>query len=209
MLSTITRLAGFLALLGAVHGAPAPLDKAVGFEGFEIVPVQWNLPINLEDPTGKQVTVTGTIQEAIAKMDASFPGWHKSFEDHVRNVNNSAPNLASALVEPETWDCNVPGEDQSNYRINQGVEYLRSLSGKAVNNPGKCGRVSCSYHTGIYWCNEDTVDMELEWGKIADGAKSIIHFCQEEDDKGVYKSKGIGHWKDKYSVRVQEDWDNC
>lgn len=40
--------------------------------------------------------------------------------------------------------------------ISDGVIYLRGVKGKPKNGPGpgNCGRVSCSYNSAIYWCND-------------------------------------------------------
>ncbi|KAK4646121.1 hypothetical protein QC761_207555 [Podospora bellae-mahoneyi] len=217
MVPTITRLVGFLALFGAVHSAPASPDQAtvsIGLEGREIVPVQWNLPININDPNGKKVAVTGTIEEAVARMEAHFPGWNESFVAQLPAVQLPSRFGFRADDDPElgnvvSTDCNIPGEAQSEYRIGQGVSYLRGLSGRASNNPGKCGRVSCSYHTAIYWCNADTVDKEVEWNAIADGAYDVCRNCEKQDDKGVYHAKGTVTFKEKFSVTVKEDWENC
>jgi hypothetical protein len=45
--------------------------------------------------------------------------------------------------------------------ISNGIKYLRGLSGhpRAGPGPGNCARVSCSYQSGIWWCN----DVSLIW----------------------------------------------
>lgn len=37
-----------------------------------------------------------------------------------------------------------------------GIAYLKSVTGTPVNGPGPgtCNRVSCSYNSAIYWCND-------------------------------------------------------
>ncbi|EWZ00977.1 hypothetical protein FOYG_00683 [Fusarium oxysporum NRRL 32931] len=46
--------------------------------------------------------------------------------------------------------------------INQGISYLRRIKGKPRNGPGpgNCGRVSCSFNSAIWWCNDAAADTE-------------------------------------------------
>ncbi|KAE8307968.1 hypothetical protein BDV41DRAFT_568640 [Aspergillus transmontanensis] len=37
--------------------------------------------------------------------------------------------------------------------IKGGIDYLNGLGGTPVEDPNKCGRVSCSYNSAIYMCN--------------------------------------------------------
>src|SRR6187549_519178 len=41
-------------------------------------------------------------------------------------------------------------------RASEGIAYLRGVSGRPSNGPGpgNCGRVSCGYNAGIWWCND-------------------------------------------------------
>ncbi|KAK4202035.1 hypothetical protein QBC40DRAFT_322577 [Triangularia verruculosa] len=206
MLSTTTFLAGLLALSGMVFSAPAALDQtggAIGIEGYTIVPIEFELPVKPDDPNGEKVILHGTIQEVIAKMEASYPGWNQSFL--------STPVLAPSddnLEQPSSFNCNIGfGEPVSNYRLDQGIVYLTHLSGTAKNGPGpgNCGRVSCSYGSAIYWCNEDSVEKELQWLQIADGAHQVVVKCQVQDDKGVWKTKGQANYNTHWNVVDRRD----
>ncbi|KAK4174394.1 hypothetical protein QBC36DRAFT_357655 [Triangularia setosa] len=211
MLSTVTCITAFLALFGIVYSAPASTNHfagAMGLAGYNIVPIQWELPAKADDPNGKKVTVNGTIQEAIAQMDAGYPGWHRTFEAQLHtDTNNSAPILAAAAEEPESYDCDIDGDAASQYRIGQGITYLRGLSGTAKNGPGpgNCGRVSCAYNAAIYWCNENGFEKEVQWGQIADGGEFVYHNCSTQDWQGVGKAKGQVNYKDKWNVVVRSE----
>ncbi|BAE63938.1 unnamed protein product [Aspergillus oryzae RIB40] len=37
--------------------------------------------------------------------------------------------------------------------IKGGIDYLNGVGGTPVEDPNKCGRVSCSYNSAIYMCN--------------------------------------------------------
>lgn len=45
------------------------------------------------------------------------------------------------------------------FRIQEGISHLRGVNGKPRNGPGpgNCGRVSCSYNSAIWWCNDVSV----------------------------------------------------
>lgn len=44
----------------------------------------------------------------------------------------------------------------SQYDMGKALDYLEGVSGKPTNGPGpgNCGRVSCAYGTGVWWCND-------------------------------------------------------
>jgi hypothetical protein len=47
--------------------------------------------------------------------------------------------------------------ESANYiRIKEGVNYLRGVPGRPwlAAGPGKCARVSCSWNSAIWWCND-------------------------------------------------------
>ncbi|KAL8391924.1 hypothetical protein RB595_002217 [Gaeumannomyces hyphopodioides] len=66
--------------------------------------------------------------------------------------------------------------------IDEGVWYLRNVrNARPKNGPGpnNCGRVSCSWAAGIYWCNDHDEELEVyEFNTIADGAHWAAHMCQ-------------------------------
>ncbi|KAJ4202686.1 hypothetical protein NW759_015336 [Fusarium solani] len=66
------------------------------------------------------------------------------------------------------------------YYIDKGIEYLRKVKGKPVNDPGKCGRVSCSYNSGIFGCNTSSGRKTLNsFGSVADGAQAASNKCYD------------------------------
>ncbi|KAK0718440.1 hypothetical protein B0T26DRAFT_613220, partial [Lasiosphaeria miniovina] len=65
--------------------------------------------------------------------------------------------------------------------IRDGITYLRyRVSGHPGSGPGtnNRGRVSCSYRSVIWWCNESPATTQLDgWGPVADAAQTIIDDC--------------------------------
>jgi len=59
--------------------------------------------------------------------------------------------------------CFGPWATASLQRIKEGIDYLRGVPGKPVlgPGPGTCKRVSCSYNSAIYWCNDVSTECIL------------------------------------------------
>ncbi|KAK4651999.1 hypothetical protein QC762_607523 [Podospora pseudocomata] len=65
--------------IGAVLAQLAHGAVIVPIANYAVNEVEWNLPIDPNVPTGPREVVTGTVQEAIAKMEISHPGWTQNF----------------------------------------------------------------------------------------------------------------------------------
>lgn len=77
----------------------------------------------------------------------------------------SPDRRSSATLDVDDVDChewdkyrNISGEGAFAYTIaNEGIPYLKTVSGhkpKLEHGPDNCDRVSCSWGSAIYWCNE-------------------------------------------------------
>lgn len=80
MLSFNTLAASALALLGVctLHSIKNMLTWQSGRPRLH-PRFHLTLPINLNDPNSATVTITGTIENAVAKMDTDYPGWNATF----------------------------------------------------------------------------------------------------------------------------------
>ncbi|KAK0744669.1 hypothetical protein B0T21DRAFT_407751 [Apiosordaria backusii] len=198
MFSIVTLIPSLLVLSGLVHAAPPVLGQALDdVDDFTIVDLSWDLPINPNNPDGAKSTVTGTIEQAIAKMEAAYPGWNATF----RATLPADINATRTALDDVEIDCKIKTDMANILAIKWGIHYLRGVTGKAKNGPGpkNCGRVSCSWDSAIYWCNEDTISKELDWEQIADGAQTVLDNCA-----GVMKVKGqVSYKKDKWSTVVR------
>lgn len=77
------------------------------------------------------------------------------------DTNNETSHLHKRL------DVTCNNYDQAiSSRIKEGIRYLRGVNGKPSNGPGpgNCGRVSCSYNSAIWWCND--VSVFPSWTRI-------------------------------------------
>ena len=84
-----------------------------------------------------------------------------------------------------TKDFNPPADGNTGTavttEIGEGIKYLRRIGGQPLENNNVCARVSCSWKSAIYWCNEEK-DHGLRlksFGDIADGAEAILNNCQK------------------------------
>ncbi|KAK0672296.1 hypothetical protein QBC41DRAFT_299783 [Cercophora samala] len=172
--SIISIAASALALLGAAQGHALPDD---------IPDVTWNMRINPTDENSATVSITGTIERAMAKMEADYPGW-KALLDQVP----ASKGLSLEDSGPPTINCNVAGDNYAfaSY-VMDGISHLRSQAGYAQNDPGKCGRVSCSYGAGILWCNNAKELLNVPWPAIADTASKIVEVCAGKDKPSYVK----------------------
>ncbi|KAK0747638.1 hypothetical protein B0T21DRAFT_354791, partial [Apiosordaria backusii] len=86
--------------------------------------------------------------------------------------------------------------------IRKGADYLYHLPDKARIGPGPnhCDRVSCSWNSGIFLCNNNPSTKEMEWKQIADAAELLLDKC---GDDGVVK--GQVDFKDNWNVVVRND----
>ncbi|KAK4194376.1 hypothetical protein QBC40DRAFT_188319 [Triangularia verruculosa] len=202
MLSIKTFATSALALFGvcisqAVHAGSGP-------DGKNMVDLSFDLPINPADPNSAKVSITGTIEQAVAKMEADYPGWNATFMSQPADAL-SPP--VSRIWEPDHYNCNVEGDqDADQGAIWEGIEYLRKLNDTAKNGPGpdNCGRVSCSWNSAIVWCNNNNFEKELRWNDIADASAYVILKCALDETVSV---KGRGDYtKEGWYVVLRSDW---
>ncbi|CAP71289.1 unnamed protein product, partial [Podospora anserina S mat+] len=141
MLSFNTLAASALALLGVAHASTPDFT--------------WTLPINLNDPNSATVTITGTIENAVAKMDTDYPGWNATFMARDPHPSDGDRDDEEPL-QNGTFNCRPDHEGWANRgAIRDGIQYLRKVPGTAKTaGPDNCGRVSCSWNSTIIWCNK-------------------------------------------------------
>lgn len=102
---------------------------------------------------GQTHILNGTIQEVVAQAVEINPSYKLSSAK--RAVDTSAIE-ARSLTKRNIICGNWPLADKG--RILEGINYLNHLpaSDRPTNGPGpgNCGRVSCSYNSAIWWCND-------------------------------------------------------
>ncbi len=129
----------------ALGGDPAPTP------GYEIGPAQWDFEV----APGRIERLNGTIEEVILKARAINPDY-KLPEPPAGPEPDPRRHARDVQKRGQVKNCLWSWDLADTERIKQGANYLRGLSGTAVMGPGpgRCFRVSCSYKSGITWCND-------------------------------------------------------
>ncbi|POR37950.1 Uncharacterized protein TPAR_01853 [Tolypocladium paradoxum] len=166
--------------------------------GATMGPVFWDVQAFPDGPT---LTLNGTIQEMHRQLLEINPDYDADFNRTAvatRDLEKRTDFTGSQVVCSQ--DLYGPiGEDP----YHDGINYLRGHSGQPHLPPGPqaCGRVSCSYGTGIYICNFTLEDKYLiSWGSVADGAEYIWKECS--DDSRETKIGGRAYHPTNWNVFI-------
>lgn len=153
----LTKLSLLLTLFnGAVHAVPAQdsaTNSEIGIPGAFEVPVEWAVQAF---PDGPELTLKGTVQEVHAQLVGMNPNYDADFGLAELDARDDKLVARSDFRNTRT-DCGPQVYGKASVdRLNSGIKYLRKLKGQPRNGggPGACGRVSCSYNTAIWWCND-------------------------------------------------------
>ncbi|KAK4199942.1 hypothetical protein QBC40DRAFT_175094 [Triangularia verruculosa] len=214
-----TGLCGSLLLIltgRALLTIPLAVFAADPLSNYTMTEIQWDMPITPGDLSSDTVTVTGTVEDAIAQMEALYPGWNQTFQSQLPPLVGDPGQddgreedtvLYSVAEKPESVLCDIEGRNANRYYIDAGIRYLRGLEGttkpKNGPGPGNCGCVSCSWNAAIFWCNDSDSDKEVTWGGIADGAQVVNDKCKF-NPKNMYV-RGQVSYKGSWNVVVRRD----
>jgi hypothetical protein len=133
-------------------------------DGYELFTPSWEVQVI---PGGELITLNGTIEEVHAELLHLNSNWDEDFpeEPEAEDTNESTDLVERDFDSPldkrtdftnSKYNCFGPYGLAKSIAINQGITYLRKVKGnpRASAGPSRCGRVSCSYNSGIYWCND-------------------------------------------------------
>ncbi|KAK3986178.1 hypothetical protein QBC44DRAFT_248763 [Cladorrhinum sp. PSN332] len=156
--------------------------------GYEVVPLVWEMETS---PGGPTVYLNGTVEEVYSQLLEINPQYETLYgtieQNAEKNIKARSEQQQQEQLNIESreyrdWtDCTINNwEWASMVRIEQGIRYLQGVSGRPTLGPGpaRCSRVSCSYDSAIYWCNDNTHEFSLNtFRDIANGAQVIINDC--------------------------------
>ncbi|KAM5341235.1 hypothetical protein ACJ41O_015344 [Fusarium nematophilum] len=179
----LSPLALGLALIAGVRGAPR-VDGPLSTRDQEVIFPTW---VFNAIPNGPVIEYTGTVQGLYSYVNDNYPQHLGAVFnlDVLEQENESSSEENFSIIEKRTdfsqasHKCTVPINERPTRKSAQnGINYLRSVKGRPVNDPGKCGRVSCAWNAGISWCNNDSKYKTLNsFGSIADGAQHVLNKC--------------------------------
>ncbi|KAH7363924.1 hypothetical protein BKA65DRAFT_545838 [Rhexocercosporidium sp. MPI-PUGE-AT-0058] len=187
-----------------VAAAPAPSGSHRAShipEHYEIVPLLVTGSIN-----GIAINHTGTIEEVFAQLDAEENSFKLSDLTAWDNPDLQTRDTAYMTdvncipVNGQNWNRAKAGA------INTGIQYLRRGYMSCWVNAHSCARVSCSWDSGIYFCNNNNYNLGHPCAQIADYAAAIYDRCKYQKNLISDKEVGGQAWDDgNWNVPVHKD----
>ncbi|KAJ0425831.1 hypothetical protein BJY00DRAFT_298414 [Aspergillus carlsbadensis] len=153
------------------------------------------VPLELEvTPGGEKSLLNGTVEEVHGQLPRLNPNWDDEFTTPATDESHEDSDFV--LVKRTDFS-------DTNYFCEKSVQGVGGRPGDGA-GPGACARVSCSYDSAIYWCNDDPNGKLLEsYGSIADGAERIMVECVAGSD--LQCTGGQTFHKTNWNVIVRED----
>ncbi|KAF2669745.1 hypothetical protein BT63DRAFT_479529 [Microthyrium microscopicum] len=183
-------------------------DIKAPIPGYGVEVLKWDFP----DILGSQAeSLNGTIQAVMAQLDLIKPSWRKDLNITAPSIpieENQVSNKASNDLFRVVCLFGQFGWIAANqYAILDGIHYLEQLHGRPSLGPGPrtCARVSCSWDSAIWWCNDSVRTLTISgYVFIAQGATAIYKACLGWGVGGQAFSQDA-----LYNVIVRQDHDNC
>ncbi|KAK4211586.1 hypothetical protein QBC37DRAFT_426618 [Rhypophila decipiens] len=172
MLCILVFLSAFWAVLALAVNAPVGLHAPI--PGYEISEITWEVDVF---NNGTLFNLTGTIEQVHADVSKMNPN---------STFVSSAIHQGKPADAADDWTVHC-GPGAFNWlparpgRIDDGIYHLSKVSGqpRAGPGPGACARVSCSWESAIWWCNDNLYDFALpSFTTIGDCAQMLNRDCQ-------------------------------
>ncbi|KAH8668937.1 hypothetical protein BX600DRAFT_496930 [Xylariales sp. PMI_506] len=168
----------FLMLLGSVQSFPYE-------NGPDSVPailgdITW---VGNVTDGGPNVTFTGqNLHDIESQIAAIQPGFSWNTTWFAKNTMPMNPKINTHLEKRVEGDfyCNVGGVTYATTDpLEEGIQYLHGIPGDCHLGPGPalCSRVSCSYDTAIFYCNDNSYDIYVPCSTLGDRASDIWLAC--------------------------------
>ncbi|KAI0391577.1 hypothetical protein F5Y17DRAFT_439955 [Xylariaceae sp. FL0594] len=131
----------------------------------------------------------------------------------ITTTTTTATAGISARQTPQTTNTDIHCEAPiltkyaSVFHIQQGISYLRHIQGDCTigPGPGNCSRVSCSYDSGIWFCNDNPGEISVPCSAFGDKAEDIIIKCYSNAHNPHDDVYGQNFDKAGWNVIVQGD----
>ena len=183
---------------------------------------EWEVEVS---PGGPMIKLNGTVEEVRSELLRLNPDWDTHYPT---NNTKESPSLNKRAFDSAGFFCFGRWNPCSSNRIREGIAYLRRVGGLPSRGPGpgNCARVSCSWSSAIWWCNDvswfsiseilsyinkiskDPVGKTLQggFGDIADGAAFLVDNCEWNQAPIV---AGQAFATTNWNVVVRYDTDKC
>ncbi|KAI1772961.1 hypothetical protein F4818DRAFT_443846 [Hypoxylon cercidicola] len=143
-------------------------------DGYTLGNVTWTGNITANGP---EISFTGhSFQDIEAQIRQANPNF--DWPDH--NVADlSLPNKAVDRLScdlPQFWYADK-------FHVDDGIEYLRGKTGRCHIDAGPqfCSRISCSYDSAIFWCNDRDSRLSIDCNLWAQYAQDVRDACTTDD----------------------------
>ncbi|KAI1269082.1 hypothetical protein F5Y18DRAFT_176142 [Xylariaceae sp. FL1019] len=174
----------FLTLVSAVPAMTLPRLVDTVPAGYAVGEINWTMPI-VEG--GPEHIFQGTAQQVFAQVndkrqELGLPSLDTPLDDTVTASNGTDPVLSARTdIKSRTFSNSICGNPQSDAAtkatILEGVRYLEKLKSRCSNLPKTCGRISCSYNSAIWWCNDNNGVSEYACSDFAPLALHVADEC--------------------------------
>ncbi|KAK4160029.1 hypothetical protein QBC43DRAFT_338541 [Cladorrhinum sp. PSN259] len=154
-------------------------------------------------PGGLAVVLNGTVEQVHTQLLEINPNYEADFAD-IMAAKDAERNLTRRQQGIDDVFCNNWLHADLN-PIMDGIRYLHRVPGRPQNGPGfgDCGRVSCSWKSAIWWCNDNTDSKILDnFDEIAESARDVVAGCTIVWYRLV---SGQRFHPDKWNVIVRHD----
>ncbi|KAL2848590.1 hypothetical protein BJY01DRAFT_246313 [Aspergillus pseudoustus] len=192
-----------LAVLAMVASAlPSPNPFAFADADYDSVSPLWEVAPH---PGAAPIFLNGTVEQVYAKLVEINPNYDDDWKDEGDN-ENAEPGLQTRddddyYVNPLT--CINPEIGPFKKHVMSGIKYLRKVKGRPHLPANSCGRVSCSWDSAIYWCNDKDHDAYIpSFNNIADGAQVIVNECPRSSSDWATIMGMLTHGADLWRVVV-------
>ncbi|KAG6086019.1 hypothetical protein E4U15_000979 [Claviceps sp. LM218 group G6] len=197
-MATIRALLFLTAVSSKVFAIEAPISN------YGVESLSWNIHL---DPRDNPITLNGTIEQVISEAKKLNPRWGQDLEKRNPLPDDDAPWRDNVWVSRVVCTNSGVWKPAKAVRILEGIDYLSKISAKLTlgPGPGKCSRVSCSYKSAIWWCNNRTKELILNnFDPIISAARAILKDCEKHGTVC-----GQADMPPEWQVIVRQDMDNC
>ncbi|KAM7194187.1 hypothetical protein V8F20_008107 [Naviculisporaceae sp. PSN 640] len=198
MISLYTTVIGLMTA-GLTLGLSAPIP------GYGVADFVWGVDAY---GNGTMINITGPVEHVYEELKKINPTLVKNL--HAAEAPSRTTNEIGPTCGALSWGFGQARKSA----IDQGVDYLHNVPGVPVlgPGPGKCGRVSCSWKSAIWWCNDKKVEAKLPgFNVIGDCAKVLCDSCQEGTTftDPYVKCRGQNFNGGDWNCIVRKDEDSC
>ncbi|PYI14289.1 hypothetical protein BO86DRAFT_99954 [Aspergillus japonicus CBS 114.51] len=191
----------FSIILAALASTSMALVTTRVPKGYTVVPMTYRGVIT---EGGDEVELSGTIEDVHQQIKRLNPDFNVTQSLEAREADAEVHRILQKRNKSNLL-CDIEGDhsETATYTwITKGIQYLLALDGvcKVGAGPGTCARISCSYDSGIYLCNDNAWEIEPKCSYLATYAEDIMTQCYD----GMYIN-GQEFDTDNYNVIVAGD----